>query len=253
MTVAVDSLVAIEEKLRNDFVDHMLRLADRLDAWYGVIALDEEYEAKTRVRVMDRLGPGVVTAAYNNRSIADCSVLHKRGLPGIFWRTYFGSFYVDWIGRSRFRDISGIEARELSNGAFYLTNAWSPFEWGTADAIASVRQTREHLGFDVFTDVEGIKSKVRETNTVFPYRFDLHSLGHVVRLPEFPFADELVEPSGETFSDWLESTIRYFKAYGHEVLRIEGDQVVFVTEKGGLVRVKRGPDGLVQSIPEGHA
>lgn len=77
-----------------------------------------------------------------------------RQLPGVFWLNYFGSGYVNRIGRERFARLPNTPVTN-SAGGHLVRLATDPLTWTTPDYAIDERRIRDTLGREHFFEKTG--------------------------------------------------------------------------------------------------
>ncbi|WNG40324.1 hypothetical protein F0U61_46550 [Archangium violaceum] len=109
----------------------------------AVAALGEDRERKTRLLVPSDDGLG---------SIETFTVLnYSEGLPGLFWRNFFGPPFVRMFGE-RLASLPEDCRRPLAEGLVLVQPYEVPTEAGTEHGDARERELIEHLGPECFYD-----------------------------------------------------------------------------------------------------
>jgi hypothetical protein len=206
------------------------------DAWFAAMCLDGEWDdhnvlSYKRWRLPDW------PHGYEMQQAMGTAL--QTGVPGVYWGTYFGPFYVDWFGRERFETLPCVEKRELPTGGIFFTTAPTPFQWDKAETRAMQRGVMEHLGADAFFDMQALRAQMAAIGELFPESFDPRRLIPPHRVPEFPFADELVKPE-RTREEEIESVRRQLEYHGFTLESIDGDILLFRDEEGGVTKVNVG-------------
>lgn len=157
-------------------------------------------------------------------------------IPGIYWGTYVGPFYVDWFGREKFDGLPVVTKQELPGGGIFFTTADTPFEWSTPETRARQEAIKQQLGADAFFDMQDLRAKMAKVGEPFPEGFDPLSLAPQRRVPEFPFADEL-KPKVKSRGQVIAEARGFFESQGFVFVGIEGDVLVFDGDDGGRMRI----------------
>jgi hypothetical protein len=203
------------------------------DAWFAAICLDDEWDDHNYLTYKKRQLPDWPQGYDAGHSVG---TELQEGIPGVYWGTYFGSFYVDWFGRDRFDTLPCVKKQELSRGGILFTTALTPFEWNKPETRATQRAVMNHLGADAFFDMQALRAKMSTIGEPFPEDLDPRELVPTHKVPEFPFADEMKVPE-KSREEKIEQTRRYFEHYGFVFEGIEKDELVFRDSDGELVRV----------------
>jgi hypothetical protein len=110
-------------------------LCASLSPWWAFACADEEWDARN----MDHVG-GLRALGREPR----------RHLPGLFWLSFFGSPYVDLIGRERLL-TSPCMASAVDSGVLLATYQ-QPGDWRAPIGALRHRETLKHLGPQYFFD-----------------------------------------------------------------------------------------------------
>lgn len=215
-------------------------------AWFAAVCLDSEWEDHN-----------VLT--YKKRRLPDWpdgyKVQHgtgtelQKGVPGVYWGTYFGPFYVDWFGQEKFETLPCIDKQELPTGGIFFTTAPTPFDWDKPETRAMQRAVMDHLGADTFFDVQALRIKMAAIGEPFTESFDPRELIPACRVPEFPFADGM-EKREKSREEKIEEARRYFEKHNFNFESIEGNTLVFRDVEGGITKVDVGVQGTVEHWPQ---
>ena len=213
-------------------------------AWYASFELPEEGAAKHVLtwRVQHPRVPGGV----ERRGAA--GVFLEKGIPGIYWGTYFGPFYVDWFGRERFETLPCVAKRWLDTGGIFFTTAPTPFEWDTPQARQRQQAIKEQLGAEAFFDLEAVRQQVRALEPL-PEGLDPERLLPPRRVQPFPFTVE--PPRYRSIPEELAAARRHFTGQGYREVGVAGRTITFRDARGGILRVTVGPGGTVAYQPPG--
>lgn len=115
--------------------DFFLAVPTKLPVRYAQGYSEGEFDAKNTIRT-----PEV------EKSIG---VQIDKALPGLYWLNYFGSPYVDLIGKERLLTAPAYEVQEVADGVFISLSA-SPNEWNKPKYKDRERRVIEHLGEQFF-------------------------------------------------------------------------------------------------------
>jgi len=204
------------------------------DAWFAAICLRREWEDHNCLVYKQRELPNWPDGYVMRQGGIGATL--EEGIPGVYWGTYFGPFYVDWFGREKFETLPCVEKQELPTGGIFFTTAPTPFDWDKPETRAMQRAVMDHLGADAFFDMQALRAKMAEIGEPFPESFDPLKLIPPHRVPEFPFAEEM-KMREKSREEMIEETRRYFEHHGFVFEGIEGDVLVFRDEEGGLMRI----------------
>lgn len=111
-----------------------------VECWDPVFAyacMTREYDAKNVAE-----GPGFRKA---------CGLEFDRHLPGVYWATYFGSQYMDFLGHERVMSSPARRVESAGNGAIIFL-AEAPSHWRRDGYRQTEKKVREHLGVEHFWD-----------------------------------------------------------------------------------------------------
>lgn len=137
----------------------MQQWAAILEADYGRVCAGQEWNRKNVIEQF--VEPDGLTNSWK--------VFHQditTGLPGVYWGTYFGRAYVDWLGGDeRFEKAPWPRVERCGDG-FLLFRADSPFTW--EEEHAQDAQLRQWLGDDAFFDIERRDRVLRTPNLEIP-------------------------------------------------------------------------------------
>lgn len=134
------------------------------DAWFATICLNEEWLNHNFLTLRKRRLPDFPDGYRADQAVG--TELHN-GIPGVYWGTYFGPFYVDWFGRSKFDALPYLEKRELPTGGIFFTSAPTPYDWQTPETQRRQQAIKEHLGADAFFDIRPIRAKIAAMGGTF--------------------------------------------------------------------------------------
>ncbi len=229
----VDSKYMISPANLSDWCEFCLPLFLHLNAWFAAICLRREWEDRHDLTYRKQRLPD-----WSDGYIVEGSVGNalENGVPGIYWGTYFGPFYVDWFGREKFETLPYVKKEELSTGGIFFTTAETPFDWDKPDTRVRQRAVMKHLGLDAFFDREALRAKMTEIGEPFPDDFDPRTLVPKHRVPEFPFLDEM-QPPEKSREEKIEENRRYFEHHGFTFEGEEGDVLMFVNAEGGKMQI----------------
>ena len=121
----------------------VLELMKLLNSPLALASEDEDLQGKTRRLVPNADGFGS-TRIFTVRDYGE-------GLPGLFWRNFFGPLFVDMFGE-RLGSLPSEFKQELGDGIVLVQPYELPTLAGTPEAIARERQLIEHLGPECFYD-----------------------------------------------------------------------------------------------------
>lgn len=211
------------------------------DAWFAYMAIDEEKAQKTRfIWTVPKNAPRGWTPGTKAEGFFGAKL--QRGIPGVFWGNYFGSFYVEWFGREKFETLPCVEKRELPTGGLFFTTAPTPWDWDKPEYHRLQRQVMEHLGADAFFDMEAFRERVqRELG-----KGGIYEPGQLLprcRVPEFPFPTEPRPRAPKSLEERRAETVEYQEGLGLKLVEEPQEGVlVFESEDGERVRIdlKRG-------------
>lgn len=118
------------------------RWVELTDADFARLCLKDEWEQKNVIRNYEE-PDGVNPYKVFNTDITE-------GLPGVYWATYLGRPYLDWIGEEVI-DASPWPNIEKHAGGYLLLRSESPAAWRNEADLDS--RLREHLGERRFFDI----------------------------------------------------------------------------------------------------
>jgi len=216
------------------WLDFCWPLLELHNAWFAAICLDGEWNDHNCLVYRQRELPDWPDGYVMQQGGIGANL--QKGIPGVYWGTYFGSFYVDWFGREKFETLPCVEKRELPSGGIFFTTAPTPFGWNEPEARAMQRAVMDHLGADAFFDMQALRAKMSAIDEPVPEDFDARNLVPPHRVPEFPFADEM-KVREKSREEKIEEARRYFEHHGFAFEGIEGDEIVFRDDEGGLMRI----------------
>lgn len=218
------------------WIRYSLSLLPVHEAWFASLSLDAEKAAKNQLEwiIPNNAGPGFVPGT---QALGFFGKLHE-SIPGVYYGNYFGPFYVEWFGREKFENLPCVEKRILPTGGVFFTTAETPWDWDTPQCCQLQRQVVEHLGADVFFDMERLRHEVAEKlgkgNISDPTQ-----LVPRCRVPEFPF--EWGRPP-QTWEEQKIDIIKYQESLGLKLVE-ERDDILVFQGKGKHqveVRLKKG-------------
>jgi hypothetical protein len=215
------------------------------DAWFAVVCLDGEWEDHNVLTYKKWRLPDWPDG-YKVQHGAGTEL--QKGVPGIYWGTYFGPFYVDWFGKEKLEALPCVEKQELPTGGIFFTTAPTPFDWDKPETRAMQRSVMDHLGADAFFDMQALRAKMAAIGEPFPESFDPRELIPACRVPEFPFADEMGKRE-KSREEKIEEARRYFESHGFNLESIEGDTLLFRDAKGGVTKVDIGAARTLEHWP----
>lgn len=228
-----DADFILKERQLADWLSFMLSLLEIHEAYFGAFCLDEEWEDHNVLRYKTWRLPDWPNG-YDQMHGAGTELQDE--IPGIYWGTYVGPFYVDWFGREKFDDLPVVTKQELPGGGIFFTTADTPFEWSTPETRARQEAIKQQLGADAFFDMQDLRAKMAKVGEPFPEGFDPLSLAPKRRVPEFPFADEL-KPKVKSREQEIAEARGFFESQGFIFVGIEGDVLVFDGEDGSRMRI----------------
>ncbi|HWB12672.1 MAG TPA: hypothetical protein VG826_25830 [Pirellulales bacterium] len=123
------------------------RWVEVTDADFARLCLEDEWEAKNVIRNYPE-PDGVNAWKVFNQDIA-------KGLPGVYWATYFGRSFVDWIGEEVIGASPWPHVQKYANG-YLLLRSESPAMWRDETELDS--RLRRHLGGRRFFDISAPQS-----------------------------------------------------------------------------------------------
>lgn len=229
----VDAKTLHQKTRLDEWLSFMLPLTQIHQALFAALYLDAEWEDHNVIRYKTWRLPdwpnGYMRVGGGGTDLRD-------ELPGIYWGTYFGPFYVDWLGRERFDDLPVVTRQELPNGGIFFTTANTPFEWNMPETRARQEAIRQQLGTDVFFDMQGLRTRMAEIGELFPEGFDPRALIPMCRVPEFPFADEM-KPKAKSREEKIAEARGFFESQGFVFSGIVGEVLMFDGEDGSRMRI----------------
>lgn len=214
------------------------------DAWFSAICLRREWEDHN-VLVYKKWRLPDWPDGYKVQHGTGTEL--QKGVPGVYWGTYFGPFYVDWFGREKFETLPCVEKQELPTGGIFFTTAPTPFDWNKPETRAMQRSVMDHLGADAFFDMQSLRTKMAAIGEPFPETFDPRELIPPHRVPDFPF-DE-VEKREKSREQKIEEALRFFENQGFNLECIEGDVLLFRDSEGGVTKIDIGAVSKVEHWP----
>jgi hypothetical protein len=215
------------------------------DAWFAAVCLDREWEDHNVLTYQKRRLPDWPDGYKVQHGVG--TELQK-GVPGVYWGTYFGPYYVDWFGRERFDTLPCVDKQELPTGGIFFTTAPTPFDWSEPETQAMQRSVMDHLGADAFFDMQALRAKMTAIGEPFTESFDPRQLIPALQVPEFPFAHEMEEQE-RSREEKIEEARQYFESRGYSLVNIEGDTLLFRDGKGGITKVDIGAASRVEHWP----
>jgi hypothetical protein len=244
----VDAASVKSEGRVAEWLNFCLPLMELHDAWFAAFCLDEEWDHRhyfpVRSRPTASHATGYLVETYDGNAL-------EEGIPGVYWGTYFGSFYVDWLGRDKFEKLPCVEKRELPTGGIFFTTAGRPNEWNTPECQRRQRACKEILGADAFFDTQAVRDALAALPPLErPENVKLSMLQPPRRVPEYPFRDEFHRPK-RTREQEIDLARRHFEAVGMTLESVEGDVLIFRDEQGGVTRIDIGGEGRIDTWPSG--
>jgi hypothetical protein len=216
-----------------EWLSFMLPLLEIHEALFAAFYLDAEWEDHNVLRYKTWRLPDWPNG-YNQIGGGGTDLLKE--LPGIYWGTYFGHFYVDWFGREKFDDLPVVTKQELPGGGIFFTTADTPFEWAKPETQARQAAIKRHLGEDTFFNMGALRSELAKLQQPFPEGFDPVTLAPRARVPEFPFADEL-KPKEKSREEKITEARRFFESQGFVFRGSEGDVLLFDGKDGSRMQI----------------
>lgn len=215
------------------WLSFLLPLLGIHEALFAAFYLDAEWEDHNVLRYKTWRLPDW-PGGYNQIGGGGTDLLKE--LPGIYWGTYFGPFYVDWFGREKFDDLPVVTKQELPGGGIFFTTADTPFEWAKPETQARQAEIKRRLGEDTFFNMGALRSEIAKLQQPFPEGFDPMTLAPSARVPEFPFADEL-KPKEKSREVEIAEARRFFESQGFVFRGSEGDVLLFDGEDGSRMQI----------------
>ena len=243
-----DEFVKKTEHL-NEWLNFTVGLLDRHEAWYARYALDAESHVKNFLE-WRTTGGRAPSPKYRVTGMSrGVGMKLERGIPGVYWGNYFSPFYIDWLGRGKFKDLPCVEKRWLDSGGVFFTTAPTPFDWNTPAARQIQQAVKERLGEDAFYDFETVRTCVREREPL-PHRMEPEECQPPRRVPDFPFT--LSPPHSQTMpiEEQLADARSRFESQGYALIEEDGRTLLFRDESGGMLRVTVGEGGSIESMPK---
>lgn len=216
------------------WLDFCWPLLELHDAWFAAICLRREWQDHNCLVYRQRELPNWPDGYVRRQSGIGTSL--REGIPGVYWGTYFGPFYVEWFGQEKFETLPCVEKRELPTGGIFFTTASTPFDWNEPETRAMQRAVMNRLGVEAFFDMQTLRAKMAAMEEPLPEDFDAHNLIPPHRVPKFPFADEM-KVREKSREEKIEETRRYFEHHGFIFEGIEEDELVFRDDEGGLMHI----------------
>lgn len=118
------------------------RWIEILEPDFARVCSDEEWRAKHVVESYLEADGSTTPWKVFHQNIVD-------GLPGVYWLTYFGRMFVDWIGEARFSQRVWPSAKKVANG-YLLQRSECVSTWRTEQELDEL--LIRHLGTDRFFD-----------------------------------------------------------------------------------------------------
>ena len=109
----------------------------------------------------------------------------ETGIPNLFWMTYFGKPYVQFLGEKAFEKLP-VETKWDYHGGVWLKLSQQPFTKRDAFVAQSAVITKSLLGADAFFDLDGVKSAVAQAQPLGD-NIQPESLQSQRKIPPFPF------------------------------------------------------------------
>jgi hypothetical protein len=204
----------------------VLALFATLDAAYGTVRADSEYEQQHR-----------------NPGSGDSYLGVKLGphIPGVYYGNLFGRVIVRFFGEDRLQSCPAVRNERLSGGGWLLTTADNPSDWDTVVARRARDAVRSHLGERAFFDIRS-----PDRRTIHPF-FDFSAVR--VGSEGSTFANE--PPSNELLEDAAavqEFVERVLIRCDHLARRVR--PVALDYSPASLVRAESALEGLVRDGPD---
>lgn len=234
-----------QERRLSEWLSFMLPLLEIHESYFGALCMYDEWEDHNVLRYKTRRLPDWPDG-YDRMHGAGTEL--QDGVPGVYWGTYFGPFYVDWFGREKFDDLPAVDKQELPGGGIFFTTADTPFEWNTPDTQARQEAIKQQLGADAFFDIQALRTKMAEMAEPFPEGFDPLSLAPKRWVPEFPFADEM-KPREKSREEEIAEARTFFESQGFVFRGLDGDVLVFDGEDGSRMQIDLSSK-LIDHFPE---
>ena len=243
-----DEFVQMTECL-NEWLSFTVGLLDRHDAWYARYALDEERHTNNFLEWRTTGGCAPSSKYRVTGRAGGVGVKLEKGIPGVYWGNYFGAFYVDWLGREKFKELPCVEKRWLDNGGIFFTTAPTPFDWNTPAARQLQQSVKEHLGEDAFYDYETVRACVRELEPL-PDRVEPEQFQTPRRVPDFPFTFSPPHSQTKPIEEQLAEARQAFESQGYTLVEEDGRTLLLRDESGGILRVTVGEGGSIEFLPQ---
>jgi hypothetical protein len=229
----VDAMFLQQEGQLNKWLSFMLPLLEIHEALFAAFYLDAEWEDHNVLRYKTWRLPDWPNG-YERVGGGGTNLFE--GLPGIYWGTYFGPFYVNWFGREKFDDLTVVMRKNLPGGGIFFTTADTPFEWDAPETRARQEAIKHRLGKDAFFDIATLRAEVAKRQQLFPEGFDPMTLAPKAQVPEIPFASEL-SPLKKSREQAIAEAQDFFESQGFVLRSVDGDVMVFDGEDGSLMHI----------------
>jgi hypothetical protein len=151
LTWVTPSGAAARKDWREKHLREVAELMRLLEAPLGVSALKTDFKDKTQRWVPNPIAGETLT--FNVRGYGE-------GLPGLFWRNFFGPPFTRMFG-DRLATLPSEFTQNLGDGIVLVQPYELPTEAGTPEAIARERQLISLLGPDCFYDHEHHRKPTR--------------------------------------------------------------------------------------------
>jgi hypothetical protein len=230
----------------SEWLDFSFGLLELQQAWYARFALGAEEDAKNVMSWWTR-HPRARDPQRGVENEGGVGVELEKGIPGIYWGNYFGSFYVEWFGREKFETLPCVEKRWLDTGGIFFTTASTPFDWDTPQARRLQQEVKQHLGSAAFFDIETVRMVVAELQPI-PEYMRPEEFQPPRRVPEFPFKVEPVRHGSP--EEEAKEARRFFASQGFAFVGLEDGALVFRDKKGNVARVTIGLGSKVEYQPK---
>jgi hypothetical protein len=134
------------------------RWIEMLDADFGRLCMDEEWITKNVVEQYKKPDGGI-----NPWKVFGTNIIE--GLPGVYWCTFLGKVFSDWLGPRKVAQAPWPHVRQLAGG-YLLRRSDSPESWRTeADLDAKLKQ---YFGPERFFDINQPERKIEAPRIEVP-------------------------------------------------------------------------------------
>lgn len=139
-----------------------------LDADYARVCVEDEWYTKNVVEQFIEPDGGINSWMVFNQNIT-------KGMPGVYWMTYFGKIFVDWIGERRLQTSPWPTIETVGDG-YLLQRSSSACNWANENVFDDA--LLEHLGRERFFDMNQYERLVQAPYFEMPDPYSQHDPTH---------------------------------------------------------------------------